>query len=261
MLKSTQSMRILATVSLTGDMMKVFYDYIAIIAFFIIYKFFGIYVATASAIVISALQTILHRLIYKRFEKIHLITFAVILVLGGATLFFHNALFIKWKPSIIYWVFAIALLLSNKIGKMPLMQRMLESKISMPAHLWQQLNNNWAYFFITLGALNVYVLTHFSTNAWVNFKLFGTLGLTLLFTVVQFMLLGPHIKEVPHSEQTIHTKEAAANDKTLSSSASKEHKARDSHDHSEHSAQKPSTINNTPDNQPKSSKPTKNDDL
>lgn len=174
--------------------MKMFYDYIAIIAFFVAYKFFGIYTATAVAIIVSALQTISYRIIYKHFDKLHLVTFALLSILGGATLLLHNTLFIKWKPSIIYWVFAIILLVSQRKNSKPMLQRMLSDKISLESKIWKTINAAWAYFFIGLGLLNVYVLTYFSTSAWVNFKLFGTLGLTILFTVLQAFYMSRHMQ-------------------------------------------------------------------
>lgn len=180
--------------------MKVFYDYIAIIVFFIVFKWQGIYAATAAAMGIAALQTIGHRLIFKRFDRTHLITFGSIMLLGGATLIFHNDLFIKWKPSIVYWVFTVVLLGSHYFGDKPIMQRLLGEKIHLPKKIWRRFNSTWAYFFLILGFMNIYVVYHFSTSAWVNFKLFGTLGLTFLFAIVQGIYLQRHIIEMPTTE-------------------------------------------------------------
>jgi intracellular septation protein len=174
--------------------MKFLYDYFPIICFFIAYKFYGIFVATAVTMGASFIQVSGYWLIHRRFEKIHLITLALILLLGTSTLIFHKAIFIKWKPSIIYWVFALLLFGSQYIGKKPLLHRMLGDKISMPAKIWKRMNFWWGVFFTFLGILNLYVVYHYDTNAWVNFKLFGTLGITLVFLVLQALYMARHIE-------------------------------------------------------------------
>ena len=175
--------------------MKLLYDYFPIICFFIAYKFYGIFVATAVTMVASVAQIGIYWLIYQRFEKIHLITLAFIVILGGATLLFHNAIFIQWKPTVIYWIFGLLLLFSHFIGKKPIIHRLLSDKIQLPKKIWDRINFSWGIFFIALGFLNIYIVYHYSTNAWVNFKLFGTLGLTLLFTLIQVIYLSRYIKE------------------------------------------------------------------
>lgn len=145
--------------------------------------------------VASVLQIAIYWLIYKRTEKVHLITLAFILVLGGATLFFHKAIFIQWKPSVIYWIFGLLLIFSHVIGKKPIIHRLLGDKIQLPKKIWGRINFAWGVFFILLGFLNLYVVYHYSTNAWVNFKLFGTLGLTLLFALIQVLYLSRYVKE------------------------------------------------------------------
>jgi len=174
--------------------MKLLYDYFPIICFFIAYKLYGIYVATAVTIIASAIQVSVYWLIYRRFEKVHLITFVLILVLGGSTLLFHKMIFIKWKPSIIYWLFSIALIVSQYFGKLTLIHRMLGDKIKLPQKIWSRINFFWALFFLFLGVLNLYVVYHYTTNAWVNFKLFGTLGLTLVFIILQVLYMYRHME-------------------------------------------------------------------
>ena len=178
-----------------GTNVKIIYDYIAIIAFFVVFKFYGIYWATAAAIIISGIQLISYRLIYKRFDKMYLITFGVIFVLGGATLLLHNAIFIKWKPTIIYWAMAIALFISTRYGKKTLLERLLGEKIALPKPIWLSMTEAWGYFFLGLGMLNIYVLYHFSTAAWVNFKLFGTIGLIVVFTIFTSIYMNKYIIE------------------------------------------------------------------
>jgi intracellular septation protein len=178
--------------------MKLLYDFFPIIIFFVVFKIWGIYAATASAIVVSLLQVIFYYLKHKKFERMQVITLILIVVLGGATLIFHNDMFIKWKVSIINWLFALAFLGSQFIGKKNFVKRMLDEKIQLPERVWTRLNLSWVIYFLVLGIANIYVVYHFSTNAWVNFKLFGVLGLTLIFVIIQGVYLAKHIK---HDQQ------------------------------------------------------------
>lgn len=173
--------------------MKFLYDYFPILCFFIAYKLFGIFTATAVTMVASVLQVGIYWLKYRRFEKLHIITLLFVLILGGSTLIFHKVIFIKWKPTIIYWIFAIVLAVSQFIGRRPLLHRMLADKISLPDKIWQRLNISWAIFFAALGALNIYVVYHMNTNAWVNFKMFGTLGITLVFIIAQGLYMAKYM--------------------------------------------------------------------
>jgi len=177
--------------------MKFLFDYFPIICFFIAYKLWGIFVATAVTMVASALQIGVYWLKHRKFEKMHLITFVLIILLGGSTLIFHKAIFIKWKPSIVYWLFAIALLTTHVVGKSVAMERMLGDKIKIPSAIWKRLNFAWALFFIFLGALNLYVVYHFNTDEWVYFKLFGTLILMVLFLIGQGFYLYKYIEKDP----------------------------------------------------------------
>lgn len=175
--------------------MKLLFDLFPIVLFFICYKFFGIYPATAVAMLASVVQVLLHRIKHQHYEKMHLISMALILILGGATLFFHNPWFIKWKPTGIYWLTAIVFLGSNWMVKKPLIQTMMEGNINLPDAIWRRLNYAWVLFFMMMGLLNIYVAYHYSTDAWVNFKLFGGAGLTLLFVSIQALYLSRHAIE------------------------------------------------------------------
>ncbi len=175
--------------------MKLLFDFFPILFFFVGYKFFGIYVATGIAMTASLLQVIMHRLKHQRYEKMHLISMGLIMVLGGATLFFHNPWFIKWKPTGIYWLSSLVFLGSAYIGKKTLIQKMMEGNISLPKHIWGRLNTAWSLFFMIMGALNIYVAYHYDTDIWVNFKLFGGTGFTLLFVFFQALYLTRHIIE------------------------------------------------------------------
>lgn len=175
--------------------MKLLYDFFPIIIFFIAFKLAGIYVATASAIAISLIQVVMYRFKYGRFEKMQLTTLIMIVILGGATLLFHKEIFIKWKVSVINWLFAAACLASQWFSKKNVVQRLLEEKISLSEKIWYRLNMFWVVYFFILGLLNLYVIYHFSTNTWVNFKLFGILGLTFGFVILQAIYLAKHVKD------------------------------------------------------------------
>ncbi len=175
--------------------MKFLFDYFPIICFFIAYKFSNIYVATAVTIGASMLQLAIYWVIHRRFETMHGLTFLFILVLGGSTLLFHKDIFIKWKPSVIYWAFAATLLISQYFSSRTFLERMLSEKINLSVIIWKRLNISWAIFFVFMGFLNLYVIYHFDTNAWVNFKLFGTLSLTLVFIIVQALYMSKHMEK------------------------------------------------------------------
>jgi intracellular septation protein len=141
----------------------------------------------------SLLQVGIYWIQHKKFETLHLITLAIVMLLGSTTLLLHNELFIKWKPTAIYWIFAVVFLLSQCIGKKLLIQRLLDNQITLPIIIWKRLNLAWVIFFISMGALNLYILYHFSTNTWVNFKLFGALGMTIVFIILQAIYMSRYL--------------------------------------------------------------------
>lgn len=173
--------------------MKLLFDFLPILLFFIAYKVYGIYVATLIAIATALIQVIGYWVKYKRIETMYIVTLITLLVLGTATLVFHNEMYIKWKPTALYWLLAILFTGSHFLGKKTLTQRMMETKLSLPQQVWQNLNWSWSLFFAFLGVLNLYVVYHYSTSTWVNFKLFGTLGLTILFVIFQGIYMAKHL--------------------------------------------------------------------
>lgn len=172
--------------------MKVLSDLLPILVFFLLYKIAGIYAATAAAIIAAVGQWLFYKIVYHRVEPMVTVTAILILVLGGATLLFHNDAFIKWKPTAIDWAFAGAFLGSHFSAK-TLMQRMLETQIQLAAKIWQQLNFSWCLFFLLMGGANLYVAFHYSTDTWVNFKVFGSLGLTVAFVIAQSVYINRHV--------------------------------------------------------------------
>lgn len=174
--------------------MKFLTDFFPIVLFFIAYKLWGIYTATAVAMGAGALIVCWEWVFFRKIDKMQLATVGLIGVLGGATLFFHNDLFIKWKPTLINWLFSVVFLVSHYFGKQPLIKRMMSAQINLPEEIWNRLNMSWAGFFLLSGVMNLYVAYYFSTNAWVNFKLFGLLGLTFLFVILQAVYLSRYAK-------------------------------------------------------------------
>jgi intracellular septation protein len=122
------------------------------------------------------------------------VSLVLVTVLGGATVWFHNETFIKWKPSVLYWVMGTGLWVSQAVFRKNLLQAAMGEQLQLPASVWRNLNFMWIAFFAFMGLLNLYVAYSFSTDTWVNFKLFGGVGLMLLFTVAQGVYLSRHMK-------------------------------------------------------------------
>jgi intracellular septation protein len=178
--------------------MKILFDFFPILLFFVAFKLYDIYVATMVAIAATVVQVGVAWVRTRKVEPTHIITLVLIIVFGGATIYFKDELFIKWKPTVVNWLFGLAFLLSQVFGRRTFVERMMGATIELPANIWRRLNLMWAVFFITLGIVNLFVVYTFDTETWVNFKLFGLLGLTLLFAVGQSVYLSRYI---PESEQ------------------------------------------------------------
>jgi intracellular septation protein len=174
--------------------MKFLFDLFPIILFFVAYKMYDIYVATAVAIVAAFVQTGLFWLKNRKFEKMHLITLAILVVFGGLTLILRDPVFIKWKPTVVNWLFGATFMGSQFIGEKTLVERMMSHAITAPVAIWRRINLAWVVFFVAMGALNIYVAYNFSEEAWVNFKLFGMMGLTLVFVFGQAFYLSRYME-------------------------------------------------------------------
>jgi intracellular septation protein len=175
--------------------MKFLVDFFPILLFFVTFKLYDIFLATVVAIVATAVQVGLVWSTKRKVEPTHLITLVLIVVFGGATLYFKDELFIKWKPTVVNWLFGAGFLLSQVLGSRTVIERMLGGNIELPRSVWRRLNLMWAAFFIAMGFINLFVVYTFDTETWVNFKLFGLLGLTLLFVVFQSIYLSRYISE------------------------------------------------------------------
>ncbi|ROQ24973.1 septation protein A [Gallaecimonas pentaromativorans] len=171
-----------------------FLDYLPLIAFFIAYKLTNIYTATWVLIGASALMLVVVKLVKKSVSKQQWWLFAAVVVFGGLTLAFRSDLFIKWKVTVVYAAFAIALIGAQMSGK-SLLKSMLGEQLKLPDGVWRNITFGWGGFFLVMAALNLVVAYHFSQDAWVNFKLFGTTALSLLACVITGMVIYKHLPE------------------------------------------------------------------
>ncbi len=161
--------------------------------------------ATGIAIIASFIQVGGFWLKNRRFEKMHLFSLAIISVLGGITILFGNPAFIQWKPTVLNWAFAVVFLGSQYIGSKNIMHRMIGGQIELPEHVWIRLNWSWVIFFLLSGIANLYVAFYYGLeldektrmDIWVNFKLFGLMGLTFVFVIGQAFYMARYIKDTP----------------------------------------------------------------
>ncbi len=175
--------------------MKLLFDLFPVILFFVAFKIQGIYVATAIAIAATVAQIIWTKYRHGKVDTMLWVSFAIIGVFGGATLLLHDETFIKWKPSVLYWLFSIILLGSNLFFKKNLMRSLLNEKMALPVRIWNRLNLSWSLFFAALGFINMYVAFNYSTDTWVNFKLFGFTGMMIVFIIAQSAWLAKYVDE------------------------------------------------------------------
>ncbi len=165
--------------------MHIIFEFIPIIIFFTVYKLTNIYAATSALMLACLCQAGYQWVTQRKLNKNTMMVLASVLILGGATLAFHDQRFIMWKPSIVFFIFALVLFINQYSNKEPIIKSLLEENISLPEPVWRQLNLSWACFFISLAALNMVIIRYYDVNTWVNFKLFGILGLIFIFTIAQ----------------------------------------------------------------------------
>ncbi len=175
--------------------MKFLFDLFPVILFFAVFKLYGIYEATAVAIVATVAQIGWVYFKHRKVEPMLWVSLAVIVVFGGATIYLQNETFIKWKPTVLYWLFGGALAIAALGFKKNLIRAMMEKQVTLPDPVWGRLLLSWIAFFGAMGLLNLYVAYNYSTDTWVNFKLFGGMGLMLVFVFGQAIMLAKHIQE------------------------------------------------------------------
>ncbi|GAB1072857.1 MAG: septation protein A [Shewanella algae] len=179
--------------------MKQLLDFLPLAIFFAVYKFYDIYVASGALIAATALQLVVTYLLYRKLEKMHLITFAMVAVFGTLTLVFHDDAFIKWKVTIVYALFALGLGVSQLLNK-PVLKGMLGQELKVADKIWARVTWYWVSFFIICGLINIYVAFSLSQETWVNFKVFGLTAVTLLNTIATVVYLFKHIPEEQRKE-------------------------------------------------------------
>ncbi len=211
--------------------MKLLFDFLPILLFFITFKYtegnadwaasfasqhFGFLVsggvvgakeapvllATMVVIVATLVQVLIQVLRGKKVDTMLWVSLGLVVVLGGATVWFHSDTFIKWKPSVLYWVMGLSFWISQVFFRKNLLQALMGQQMELPASVWQRLNFAWIAFFGLMGLLNLYVAYSFDTGTWVNFKLFGGIGLMLLFTLAQGLYLSRYMKPETDAEES-----------------------------------------------------------
>jgi intracellular septation protein len=200
--------------------MKLLLDYLPIAIFFIVFKMAAsiidglapylssehidllratepLILATAVLIPATIIQILVTRMVWGKVEKMHLITLAIVVLLGGLTVALQDKTFIQWKPSIVNWAFALGFIGYQMFTGTTLLERMMSANLELPEAVWTKLSHAWVLFFVLSGVLNLFVAYNFSEDFWVNFKLFGLLGLTIIFIIAQGVYLTRYIKEEP----------------------------------------------------------------
>jgi intracellular septation protein len=175
--------------------MKFLFDLAPVLLFFIAFKLADIYVATAVAIATTFVQVAWLKLRGRRVDAMLWASLAIIVVFGGATLALQDETFIKWKPTVLYWLIGAVLGGAALVFRRNLIRAMLSEQVRLPDPVWDRLNWSWVGFFAFMGALNLYVAYNYSTDLWVSFKLFGGMGLMVVFVVAQALVLARHVED------------------------------------------------------------------
>jgi intracellular septation protein len=174
--------------------MKLLMDFFPIALFFVAFKLAGIYVATGVAMVATLVQIGWLYFKHGKVEPMQWMSLGIITIFGGATLLTHNDTFIKWKPTILFWLMGAILIGGQLLLKKNFIKSLMSAQLNLPDAVWQKLLWSWAVFFLAKGGLNLWVAFHFDTDTWVNYKLFGSMGLMLLFVLGQGVYLSRHIQ-------------------------------------------------------------------
>ena len=174
--------------------MSQLFEILPLVGFFIAYKTYDMYVAVVVLAILMSLGLAILKIQKKPITHMQLLSFVLVIIFGGVTLLFRNEMFIKWKPSVLNWGFALAFLISHFIGKENFTKKIMsQAQIQAPDFVWKNLNFAWIIFFIFSGLLNIIIAYTFSTDVWVNFKLFGLVGLTLIFALAQALYLKKYL--------------------------------------------------------------------
>ena len=174
--------------------MKLLIDFLPIVVFFVAFKLFDIWVATGVAIAATVAQIAWLRWSTGKVEPMQWLSLGVIVLFGGATLLAHNETFIKWKPTVLYWLMGGALFIGQLVFRRNLLKTLMGAQMALPESAWRVMNWSWIAFFAVMGVVNLWVAFNFDTDTWVNFKLFGGLGLMVAFVLAQAVYLSRFMK-------------------------------------------------------------------
>jgi intracellular septation protein len=178
------------------QIMKWLLDYFPLVVFFVAYRWQGIYVATAVAIAASVLQIAWLRWRRHPVGTVHWLGLAVIVVFGGATLVLQDEMFIKWKPTILYWLFCAILLVGKVVFRRDWVAKLFQGQeFDLPGNVWSRLTWSWIVFFAAMGIVNIAIAYRFPTDTWVNFKVWGAMGLFLLFALAQGFAIARYLPD------------------------------------------------------------------
>lgn len=169
-------------------------DFLPVLLFFVAYKLWGLMTATATLIVATTVLATVSWVRTRKVNGMQLTAAALVLVFGGITLALEDEMWIKWKPTVVNWLFAAAFIASQWLGSKPLVRRLFGAGITLPDPVWRRLNLAWVVFFTAMGGINLWVAYAFDTDTWVNFKLFGMLGMTLAFALAQGVYITRHLE-------------------------------------------------------------------
>ncbi len=181
--------------------MSALFDFLPVIFFFIAFKLCGIYIASAVAIFAAILQAAFSFRKAGKVSPLVWISLGAVAILGGATIILKNEWFIKWKPTAVYLLFAAVLWATEKFWNKNLIRSAVGEKIKFPEKTWRAVNLSWVWFFVFIGVANVFVIFNFSTETWVNFKLFGLTALMIIFAVAQSLVLSKYAQKEEISKE------------------------------------------------------------
>ena len=174
--------------------MKLLIDFFPIFLFFAAFKIWGIYIATAVAIAATVVQIGYLHFKHGKVEPMQWLSLGVIVLFGGATLLSQSDTFIKWKPTVLYWLMGGALLGGQLFFRKNLLKSLMGAQMDLPESAWRTMNWSWTGFFAVMGVLNLWVAYNFDTDTWVTFKLFGGMGLMFVFVLAQALYLSRYMK-------------------------------------------------------------------
>jgi len=181
--------------------MKFLFDLFPVFVFFAAFKFADIYVATVTVIVATAAQIAWVWWRHGRVDTMLWVSLALVAIFGGATLLLHDETFIKWKPTVLYWLFAAAFGIAEFGFGKNLMKAVLGRELALPEPVWRKVLWSWIGFFAVMGLVNLYVAFNYPTDTWVNFKLFGFMGLMFVFVIGQGVMLAKYVEHEPDNKE------------------------------------------------------------